>query len=83
MTKQEIYDEQQALYSEINSLRALLRDKDYIGVKIAMGVAQKSDYTEQIAQTEEWRARINAAEARLAELAAAVPDDADEPQMEG
>lgn len=43
---------------EIQMLKQELANYDYIGVKIAMGVATTDDYKEQIAYTEELRAKI-------------------------
>lgn len=43
---------------EIQALKQELANYDYIGVKIAMGVATTDDYKEQIAYTEELRAKI-------------------------
>lgn len=48
--------------AEIQMLKQELANYDYIGVKIAMGVATKDDYKEQIAYTEELRAKIRALE---------------------
>jgi len=45
---------------QIESLKAELSSYDYIGVKIAMGVATKEEYAEQIAYTQTLRAKINA-----------------------
>lgn len=44
--------------AEIQMLKQELANYDYIGVKIAMGVATTDDYKEQIAYTEELRAKI-------------------------
>lgn len=44
---------------EIESLKAELATYDYIGVKIAMGVATKEEYADKIAYTETLRAKIN------------------------
>lgn len=44
--------------TEIQALKQELANYDYIGVKIAMGVATTDDYKEQIAYTEELRAKI-------------------------
>ena len=44
--------------AEIQMLKQELANYDYIGVKIAMGVATIDDYKEQIAYTEELRAKI-------------------------
>lgn len=48
--------------AEIQMLKQELANYDYIGVKIAMGVATIDDYKEQIAYTEELRAKIRALE---------------------
>ena len=42
----------------INSLKQELATYDYIGVKLAMGVATKEEYAEQIAYTEKLREQI-------------------------
>lgn len=44
--------------AEIQMLKQELANYDYIGVKIAMGVATIEEYQEQIAYTEELRAKI-------------------------
>lgn len=75
MTKSDIQSLLNEQHSIILDREAKLKDYDYIGVKIAMGVSKKSDYTEQIAQTEQWRQDINAAQARIGELEAEVPED--------
>ncbi|MBO4499228.1 MAG: hypothetical protein J5732_03115 [Bacteroidaceae bacterium] len=71
----------QSLLNEQHSIildrEAKLKNYDYIGVKIAMGVSKKSDYAEEIAQTEQWRQDINAAQARIAELEAEASEDAE------
>lgn len=43
---------------EIDSLKSELAEYDYIGVKIAMGVATKEEYADKIAYTETLRLRI-------------------------
>ena len=48
--------------AEIQMLKQELANYDYIGVKIAMGVATTNDYKEQITYTEELRAKIRALE---------------------
>lgn len=65
------FEQQQLLNAQqtiILDRQAWLREKDYIGTKIAMGVATKEEYAAEIAQTEEWRAEINAAEAEIARI---------------
>lgn len=49
---------------EIQALKQELANYDYIGVKIAMGVATIDDYKEQIAYTEELRAKIRELESK-------------------
>lgn len=44
---------------QIDERKAKLAESDYIGVKIAMGVATREEYAEQIAETERLRAEIN------------------------
>lgn len=44
--------------AEIQVLKQELANYDYIGVKIAMGVATVEQYKEQIAYTEKLRAKI-------------------------
>ena len=58
--KQSIIDDQkkQSTAHQINSLKEELLKYDYIGVKIAMGVATKKEYAEQIAYTETLREQI-------------------------
>lgn len=70
--KQQLLNEQ---YTIILDREAKLSKYDYIGVKIAMGVANKSDYAEQIAETQVWRADINAAQAEIARLEAIEVED--------
>lgn len=43
---------------DIDILKEELRQYDYIGVKIAMGVATIEEYADKIAYTEELRSRI-------------------------
>ena len=50
---------------QIDERKAKLAEYDYIGVKIAMGVATREEYAEQIAETERLRAEINELENEL------------------
>lgn len=43
---------------ELDRLKDEIAQYDYIGIKIAMGVATKEEYAEQIAYTEELREQI-------------------------
>ena len=54
--QEEIAKEQKE--QEIARLKAELTQYDYIGTKIAMGVATKEDYADEIAHTEEVRKQI-------------------------
>lgn len=58
--KQSIINERnkQSAEQRINSLKEELLKYDYIGIKIAMGVATKKEYAEQIAYTETIREQI-------------------------
>ena len=49
----------------INSLKNELEKYDYIGVKIAMGVATKEEYADEIAYTEEIREQIRQLESEI------------------
>lgn len=55
--------------AEIRALEQLISQHDYIGVKIAMGRATADEYAEEIAQSNEWAARIEALRKELDEAA--------------
>ena len=78
MTQNEIYEAIQQQNEIILDREARLRQKDYIGTKIAMGVAKIADYKDVITQTETWRADINAAQEEIARLEALIPDEQEE-----
>ena len=50
---------------KINSLKRELEKYDYIGVKIAMGVATKEEYAKEIAYTETIREQIRQLESEI------------------
>ena len=50
---------------QINALKRELEKYDYIGVKIAMGVATKEEYADEIAHTEELREQIRQLESEI------------------
>ena len=50
---------------KINALKQELEKYDYIGTKIAMGVATKEDYADEIAHTEELREQIRQLESEI------------------
>lgn len=74
MTQSDIQSLLNEQHSIILDRESKLKDYDYIGVKIAMGVSKKSDYATEIEQTEQWRADINAAQAEIARLEALEPE---------
>lgn len=51
--------------AEIRGLDQLMRENDYIGIKIAMGRATKEEYAEEIAKSEEWAQRKSKLQALL------------------
>lgn len=65
--KQAMIDEQskQLKEDEIIRLKRELTQYDYIGTKIAMGVATKEDYADEIAHTEEIRKQIRTLEGEV------------------
>ena len=67
--KQSLIDEsdKKRVEQKINLLKEELLKYDYIGVKIAMGVATKEEYAEQIAYTETIREQIRQLETFRAE----------------
>lgn len=44
---------------QINQRKCILQEYDYIGIKIAMGVATTEEYADEIAYTQQLRAEIN------------------------
>ena len=50
---------------EIERIKAELSTYDYIGTKIAMGVATPEDYAKEIAYTEELRQKIRQLESEV------------------
>lgn len=75
MKQHEINDAMQRQEEIILDRKALLSNTDYIAAKIAEGSATKEEYSEQIAERQQWREEINAAEGRLAELEKEVPEE--------
>ena len=67
MTAEEIAELQVAVSPEvqIEQLKAELARYDYIGTKIAMGVATREEYADEIAHTEELRQQIRALESEV------------------
>lgn len=67
MTAEEISEVQVAVSPEvqIEQLKVELARYDYIGVKLAMGVATREEYAAEIAHTEVLRQRIRALESEV------------------
>lgn len=67
MTEAEIAELQVAVSPEvqIERLKAELARYDYIGVKLAMGVATREEYAAEIAHTEVLRQQIRALESEV------------------
>lgn len=55
---------------------------DYIAAKIAEGKATTEEYAEKIAQRQQWRDDINAAQAEIARLEAIEPEPEEIPHEE-
>ena len=71
-------DEIHQLVNEQNTIildrEAKLTSTDYIAAKIAEGKATKSEYAAKIAERQQWRDDINAAQEEIARLEAIEPD---------
>lgn len=67
MTEAEIAELQVAVSPEvqIEQLKAELARYDYIGVKLAMGVATREEYAAEIAHTEKLRQQIRVLESEV------------------
>lgn len=67
MTEEQMneYLNQQSKVVEIEALKEELSTYDYIGVKIAMGVATKEEYSKEIEYTESLRQKIRILENEL------------------
>lgn len=74
MTKEQIHQ----LINEQNTIilgrEARLSSTDYIAAKIAEGKATKTEYKEKIAERQQWRDDINAAQEEIARLEVIEPD---------
>lgn len=74
MTKEQIHQ----LINEQNTIildrEARLSSTDYIAAKIAEGKATKTEYKEKIAERQQWRDDINAAQEEIARMEAIEPD---------
>ena len=79
MTKFEIQAAINAQQSIILDREGKLSSTDYIAAKIAEGKATKSEYAEKIAERQQWRDDINAANDEIERLKALDPDPEPEP----
>ena len=79
MTQAEINEAINAQESVILDREAKLTATDYIAAKIAEGKATKTEYAAKIAERQQWRDDINAAQAEIERLKAIEPDPEDEP----
>jgi hypothetical protein len=79
MTQAEINEAINAQESVILDREAKLTATDYIAAKIAEGKATKTEYAAKIAERQQWRDDINAAQAEIERLKALEPDPEDEP----
>jgi len=80
MTQSEINEAINAQESIILDREARLTATDYIAAKIAEGKATQKEYAGKIAERQQWRDDINAANAEIERLKALEPDQ-DEPTM--
>ena len=79
MTQAEIIEAINAQDTIILDHEAKLTATDYIAAKIAEGKATKTEYAAKIAERQQWRDDINAAQAEIERLKALEPDPEDEP----
>ena len=79
MTQAEIIEAINAQDTIILDREAKLTATDYIAAKIAEGKATKTEYAAKIAERQQWRDDINAAQSEIERLKAIEPDPEDEP----
>ena len=82
MTQAEIFEAINAQDTIILDREAKLTATDYIAAKIAEGKATKTEYAAKIAERQQWRDDINAAQAEIERLEALDPDPEPQPEME-
>lgn len=83
MTQAEIIEAINAQESIVLDREGRLTSTDYIAAKIAEGKATKTEYADKIAQRQQWRDDINAAQAEIERLKAIEPDPDEPPMPEG
>ena len=79
MKQAEIIEAINAQQSIILDREGKLSSTDYIAAKIAEGKATKTEYADKIAERQQWRNDINAANAEIDRLKALNPDPEPEP----
>ena len=82
MTQAEINEAINAQESVILDREAKLTATDYIAAKIAEGKATKTEYAAKIAERQQWRDDINAAQDEIERLKTLEPDPENEPTPE-
>ena len=82
MTQAEIFEAINAQDTIILDREAKLTATDYIAAKIAEGKATKAEYAAKIAERQQWRDDINAAQAEIERLKTLEPDPEPQPEME-
>ena len=82
MKQAEIIEAINAQQSIILDREGKLTSTDYIAAKIAEGKATKTEYADKIAERQQWRDDINAANAEIERLKALEPDPEDVPEAE-
>ena len=83
MKQAEIIEQINAQESIILDREARLTATDYIAAKIAEGKATKTEYADKIAERQQWRDDINAANAEIERLKAIEPEPDESPIPEG
>ena len=78
MTRQEIEDRKNVLFSLILDREAKLRETDYVAAKIGEGSAAPEEYGEALVKRQQARNDINAAQAELEKLDKEKPEDKEE-----
>jgi hypothetical protein len=82
MKQAEINEAINAQQSIILDREGKLSSTDYIAAKLAEEKATKTEYADKIADRQQWRDDINAAQAEIERLKALEPDIEDEPVPE-
>ena len=82
MKQTEIIEAINAQETIVLDREAKLTATDYIAAKIAEGKSTKTEYAKQIAERQQWRDDINAAQAEIERLKALEPDPEPQPEME-